>query len=68
EYTYRTDSELGTLIAPDFAGACRQLDDMMTMDVLRDGAWGWVDDCESDDHYEVGPLPFEMRYPDASAP
>ncbi len=55
DYNYRTDGELGTIEAVDFADACAQLDAMFDDAVIADGGWGWVDDCD-DDHprYEIG--------------
>jgi hypothetical protein len=55
EYIYRTDGELGTIDAIDFAHACAQLDAMFTPAVIADGGWGWVDDCDHEQpRYEIG--------------
>lgn len=65
EYTYRTDGELGAIVAEDFADACRQLDAKITRAALLDGGWAWVDDCDGIERpYEIGPLPVEILYPE----
>lgn len=54
-YTYRTDGELGTIEAVDFASACAQLDAMCDDAVVANGGWGWVDDCDGEQpRYEIG--------------
>ena len=55
DYTYRTDGELGTIEAVDFADACAQLDAMVPQARIEDGGWGWVDDCDHEQpRYEIG--------------
>jgi hypothetical protein len=43
-FKFSTDSESGTIQAPDFDHAVKQLNDMFTQQMLEDGAWGWVED------------------------
>jgi hypothetical protein len=55
DYTYRTDGELGTIEAVDFADACAQLDAMFDDAIIESGGWGWVDDCDHEQpRYEIG--------------
>ena len=55
DYTYRTDGELGTIEAVDFADACAQLDAMFDDAIIANGGWGWVDDCDrKQPRYEIG--------------
>jgi len=55
-YTYATDGEAGTIEASDFSTACEQLAAMVTWEALFDGGWGWVQDSETGERYERGPL------------
>ncbi len=55
-YTYATDGETGTIEAPDFSSACEQLAAMVGWAAMVDGGWGWVDDCDTGERYERGPL------------
>lgn len=52
EFDFCTDGESGKIEAVDFADACSQLREMLTDDMLADGAWGWVED-ENGERYEV---------------
>ena len=44
KFKFRTDGESGTITAPDFDNAVKQLNDMFTQQMLEDGAFGWVED------------------------
>jgi hypothetical protein len=44
QFKFRTDADSGTIEAPDFEHAVKQLNDMFTEAMLKDGAFGWVED------------------------
>jgi hypothetical protein len=50
KFRFRTDGESGTITAPDFDNAVKQLNDMFTQQMLEDGAWGWVQDHDGYRH------------------
>lgn len=52
-YEYATDSESGVLFDVDFEAACRQLDGIVTPDLIELGGWGWVEDHDGT-RYTVG--------------
>lgn len=53
EYKFATDSEQGVMVARDFTEAKMMLADMLTDEVLADGAFGWVEDLDGYRH-EIG--------------
>jgi hypothetical protein len=50
KFKFRTDGESGTITAPDFDHAVKQLNDMFTEQMLEDGAFGWVEDHDGYRH------------------
>ena len=50
KFKFRTDGESGTITAPDFDNAVKQLNDMFTQQMLEDGAFGWVEDHDGYRH------------------
>ena len=50
QFRFRTDGESGTIQAPDFGHAVKQLNDMFTESMLEDGAFGWVEDHDGYRH------------------
>lgn len=53
QYSYRTDGEHGFLHARNFAQAKEMLREIVTVEVIADGGWGWVDDTDGY-RYEIG--------------
>ena len=49
-FKFCTDGESGTIAAPDFENAVKQLNDMLTESMLEDGAFGWVEDHDGYRH------------------
>jgi hypothetical protein len=44
EYQYKTDSCHGVAVARDFTEAKSMLDEMVPLQAIHDGGWGWIED------------------------
>lgn len=62
-YKYQTDSTSGTFDAATFEDAIRMLHDVLTDEVMSDGASGCVENTEDGTVYHVQPWPmFHIAY------
>ena len=52
-FVYRTDGEMGEILAPDFTEA-KEILLSMVFPYIADGSWGWVDD-EDGERFYVAP-------------
>ena len=52
-YKFATDSASGVMVARDFTEAKMMLAEILTDDVVADGAFGWVEDLDGYRH-EIG--------------
>jgi hypothetical protein len=53
-FDFATDSESGEIAAYDFAQAVKMLREMLTDDMIDDGAWGWVEDPATGERHKIG--------------
>jgi hypothetical protein len=54
-FDFATDSESGEIAAYSFAEAVQMLREMLTDDMIDDGARGWVEDCQTGNTLHIGP-------------
>jgi len=51
EYEYKTDSGHGVAVARDFIEAKSMLDEMVPLQAIHDGGWGWIEDKDGTRYY-----------------
>ena len=53
-FDFATDSESGEIAAHNFAEAVQMLREMLTDEMIDDGAWGWVEDSATGERHTTG--------------